>query len=191
MSTKRPASRNLAAIIPSWPTSSCDRCGQHVKRSGWHDPSDGFASGEYFEQVVLALNAAGVGVVDAWRTERWEFVIELDHALAECVPWWDADEFRLVWRVNEESDPLHRGVDEGWHGFHAADAHGPAGWHWLACMDGKTITVTALDHPERRNTSMGPLADPADVAEAAAGLVRDEPQPAAESSTPETVEATR
>lgn len=145
-----------------------------VELSPWQNPEDGFPVDEYFDAVIVELEKVGVGIHESWRTERHEFVVEVDRSAFRDGPEGWAHSLFIGWCVEEESDPLCQDDDVTWHGF-APVERGIAGWHWLPRSEnGDMVFVRNLDDPNRPqgDTMLGALADPALVAAAVAALVK-------------------
>jgi hypothetical protein len=135
----------------------------------WQDPQTGYPTDAYQDAVIVALEAAGIGVHDSWRDEPHDFVIELHRDAF-------AGRFRchdllVGWRVGEESDPLCKDADPEWHGFHGFGQLSP-GWWWMPTdQHGVGRNVNQLGHPEAPASPMHPLEEPEVVAAAVAAML--------------------
>lgn len=138
-----------------------------VELDQWQDPSDGFPADAYQDAVIVALEEAGIGVDDAFRDDRHEFVITIGKGVLAGTEFAGYRDLAVVWSVDPDSEPLgEQGL------FTCGTGPGP-GWFWMPCVKGGHG-----ENPEELCTpgtkdQIDPFAEPAEVAAAVAALVRD------------------
>lgn len=116
-----------------------------TQRSPWQD-RDGFPTADYFSQVLTALAAADVEVLDSYREEYWEWDAQIGGTA------WP--ELWISWRCDEHDAPDHESDFTG------------LGWYWVPYSNPQGPGDRAEKFTELRY-----LADPAAVASAVAELV--------------------
>ncbi len=135
-----------------------------IALSPWQNPEDGFPSDDYQDAVAVALEAAGVGVYDERRDERYDFFIKIDRSAYENGPLeWAKDGLIIGWSASEDCDPL---TEE----FYTTS--GVPGWSWMPISDRHAggDFVEELCTPGTKD-QIAPLAEPEAVAAAVVALV--------------------
>ncbi len=145
-----------------------------IELSPWQSPEDGFPTDAYRDAVMAALEKAGIKVHDYWRDEPWDFNFELDRGSFNAGDFPPGTQDLVIgWRVGEESEPLEAKPDDSWRGFEAVGQI--TGWHYVPCKaDSTGPYVRELCHPDYPNSPIDALAEPSEVAECVAALVRGE-----------------
>lgn len=122
--------------------------------SRWQQ-EDGFPSKAYFEAVAKALEDAGVTLAGWDIEEPWEVNYEISPDVVASGPQRRAVEGLYVsWRCDEADEPEH------------ADDFSGLGWYWCP------YTKPGAGGDFAKEFDLAYLAEPGEVAEAVAGLVK-------------------